>query len=202
MLITPEISTCPYCKTQHRFYQTLSGNTIGATFYSDGFVMGSMYPNFRVYGKCVSCKAVYKLDDALDDEGQKIDNLPDLPEPDLYDYVKYLESVEKLAPDDEEYIRTKIWWFFNDRDRISQPIFSDNADKTIWRHNILVLISLIYNNDPEALIKKAELERNLGRFRHCRSLLKEVTNTDYQNVKRQMLKRCFYRQRKVFVIES
>ncbi len=200
MLLTPEIAKCPYCNTEHLYYQAMSGNTIGATFYSDGFASGSMYPDFKQYGKCSSCKKVFKLQNPTDNNGED-EKLPSLPDPDLYDFIGYLESGEDITADDERYIRTRIWWFFNDRIRRNQPVFSDNADKAIWKQNILVLISLTDNLSPESLLCKAELMRNLGRFRHSRSLLKGVKGVDYQDVKRQILKKCFQRQRKVFVIE-
>lgn len=201
MVIIPEIATCPFCKTEHLYYQAASGNTFGATFYSDGFVIGSMYPDFRVFGKCSSCQKIFKLEDPKDDDSVKDDTLPDLPKPKLYDYIHFLKSNNRLNSDDEYYIRTKIWWYFNDRVRMGDPIFVENSDNAIWKQNILILISLIHDNDPESLMKKAELERNLGRFRHCRSLLKEVKADDFQKVKRMMLKKCIQRQRKVFVIE-
>ena len=201
MLITPEITTCPHCATKHLYYQAMSGNTIGATFYSDGFVQGSMYPDFKVFGKCTSCHKVFKLEEPNYDENSDHDDLPDLQQPELYDYVKFLNSSEDVSAADEEYIRTKIWWLFNDRVRMNKPLFHENSDKAIWKQNILILISMIHTNDPDSIMKKAELVRHLGQFRHCRSLLKSVKQEEYQKVKRQMLRKCMQRQRKVFVIE-
>ena len=180
------IHACPECGFKMKESTILSGNTIDAKLYSDGKRIAPMLPSFPDLTKCKKCKTLFWLSklepiEKIDPWGKQKPKYLKMKEakfPKLKDYFRALE--EGLAADEEEelYIRTKIWWKYNDRARKKKEIFLSNQDEINWRTNCERLLELFNPGDYNELIKIAEVKRNLADFEGCLELIKEVDDYD------------------------
>ena len=60
----PIVRECPYCKTNFAHEETVSGNTIGAKFYTDGRSYAPMLPEHPWLAKCSTCGGLFWVDAA------------------------------------------------------------------------------------------------------------------------------------------
>lgn len=98
--------------------------------------------------------------------------------------IEDLYKALAFFPEDELYIRLKIWRAYNDEYRYCEDellvmrdkfnIERDNfkyLDSTEYQSNCLALLSLLNQNNPKERILLAELYRNLGNFKECMELI-------------------------------
>jgi hypothetical protein len=164
----------------------MSGNTIGAKFFSDGKQIAPMLPEFPNVTKCKKCNAIFwlrKLEEiGTYDWGEKVN--PDWLNADEAEFLtinEYFNAIESgvAANEDEEYfIRQLIWWEFNDRLRDHKEIFTNENDESLYRINCFALIYMLETeNDNQGLrLFTSELYRNLGNFEKCISLIDSITD--------------------------
>ncbi len=182
---TSIIRKCPGCGRPIEQQTTLSGNTIGARYWSDGKREAPMLPDRPWLVKCPACSILFWIDEA-EEWGEKSpygepSEWGDLSLPDVPSEQDYYSMLENPIDDrkKERYLRLKAWWAFNDRYRDSvdaemqlTPEASDNMEHL---HDILVEI------DPSDRIMKAEIARQLGRFEECIKLLDSEFPDDYMH---------------------
>lgn len=185
---------CPGCSNVIANDSIASGNTYGSSLYTDARRIAPMLPEFPIITKCQVCNTFLWLDIAepftsshdsgneLYKSAQKAEFLS------IEDYFSAL-AIEVSGDSDERYIRTRIWWTFNDRIRKNDPLFQDPTDEQRWTGNCNKLIDLL---DPADMIQRlniAELNRNLGRFNECLTLLDGV-DEEYQWVAEKIREEC------------
>lgn len=128
---------CPTCGAYLYTPSLISGNTIGARYYSDGEMIAPMMPEFPNLTKCEGCGTLVKLSQLervdYDNKNSNIKSVPrnlfkqdiadkqDVAESKIYQChhlgVADLEKALDLYPDEELAIRLKMWRRYNDRIR-------------------------------------------------------------------------------------
>jgi hypothetical protein len=194
----PTLVSCPKCSKPFKAYDDVSGNTFGATFWSDGWVDAPMMPADKVVIICPHCRESVWRDDCPDGH-------PDYKPPERqpwedsghnYDepYNRYweFEAADRAGPkrflrmlrspiekpERERYLRTQVWWAANHpyRKEPSQPPAWTGPEKL----NMAMLAALLDDTDGRQLITKAEIMRELGRFQLAKSLLERVPRKDHR----------------------
>ena len=56
---TDIVIACPYCEAQARVFQLLSGNTMGAITWTDGWMDAPMLPRAPRIARCAACRRIY-----------------------------------------------------------------------------------------------------------------------------------------------
>ena len=178
------IYKCPKCSNFLKRGSNVSGNTFGATFYSDGKMIAPMLPEFPDLTKCTKCDTILWLSDMKEvatcdvwDEKckPKWKNADRVEFLDVNDLLRFLE-LDSMKNDEEKekMIRFQIWWAFNDRIRADKEIFVQETDEALWEQNIRRLMELFDTEDVSQKIMTAELHRNLGEFDECMKLINSL----------------------------
>lgn len=153
-----------------------SGNTFGATHWTDGKLQAYMLPDRPLLVMCPHCHVPLWIDELEklgvvgpwgDEEGQFKDARR-YETPSLDDYFALL-AIGVGEPKKERCVRVRAWWAGNDKRRApgasEMPITSREAA------NILALALTLDESDARDLLMKAEAMRELGRFDDTLSLL-------------------------------
>ena len=183
---------CPSCGYLKARETLISGNTIGARFYSDGRCDAPMFPDTPIYVKCSTCDAYYKVDKTVIN-GQSEDfttTLSFVEFMSIEDYVKAINiglhnakaKGSKEWENDQLSLRLLLWRAFNERGRKdgTQLRGNDNADvdaTKVYEDNCLEILDHLRksSNDEDYLIR-AEIHRNLSQFDLCKEMLKRIEN--------------------------
>jgi len=185
----------------------MSGNTFGAKIFSDGKRIAPMLPEFPNLTKCKKCETIfwlsklkeietYEWDDQKNTEWQKADEADFLEIEDYYNAIKNGIAENK---EEEINIRRLIWWTYNDRIRKGQNIFNDEKDELRWLENIKRLKTLLDQSDINQRIMIAEINRNLGDFENCVSVVQSIVDIDLNWLKEKFLNEC--KRKNKWVIE-
>jgi len=192
----PDVLTCPACGAKHYRKNLISGNTIGATYFSDGVMNAPMLPKIPVFTKCYSCNALFKVTKEIVSKGGKEWDFL-VPNANTH-FVRFLAIDDYIRAIDEglcnseprgskEFnadtlqLRLRLWRAFNDNlcrrgrgnnvEAITDQRYLDNC------RAILSEITEDGASDPE-LLTLAEIHRNLGEFDECLRLLFWVADKD------------------------
>ncbi len=168
-----EIRECQTCLTHAARPTTVSGNTIFATFWTDGRMHAPMLPEVGLVLKCPGCgTACFWLDARivgfrLPGEARK---LPEFSAPDEQDYHRLLEATP-LTPEDELYARVQAWRCGNDAFRHNPSAAPELTEKQ--RTNLQRIVALADDTKVQERMLKAESLRALGKFEACIALLSD-----------------------------
>ena len=190
---------CPNCPTQVSHMTTASGNTFGATFYTDGQRFAPMMPSPKYLVRCPGCRTVHRLKDLEEvdsyhwyvaelpglrsvDEKKKARELneakqakyEDLPRYELVQAKDYFEFASSHAKDKKEelYLRTLGWRAGNDSRRKGV----DTLDFDMLEvDNLRRLLHLAEGNKDFPQILVAEIYRELGLFHEAEAVLNQMS---------------------------
>jgi hypothetical protein len=172
------VRECPHCKAHVVQEDTLSGNTIGAKYYTDGKREAKMLPDHPALAKCPVCGGLFWVEEAPE-VGMGFDAAEGKQKvlaPSENEMLNFLAS-QGLPKDQEIYLRMSCWWKANDSWRWlpnPKPVFSEIQVK-----NLEALSALFDESEPNQRILKAEIARELGRFSECLLLLSYQFGDDY-----------------------
>lgn len=200
------IYKCPNCDNLLRNYSLLSGNTFGTKFFSDGKRISPMLPEFPDLTICKKCGHIfwlsktkeigaYSREEEHDLLWEKADNASFLS---IDEYFMALKMNVPKRKQQEFFIRQRIWWAFNDRVRNRKPLFNSEEDKSRWESNIAAFIKFLDPEDVNQLILIAELNRNLGNFDICLTIIESLTIPDIDWLKDAFIKKCLAKNQLVF----
>lgn len=175
MLPGPKIiKKCSECFQLIEEHTIMSGNTFGATFWTDGKIDFPMLPDQPSLIKCPHCHALLWIDEQeqvgiIDRWGER-DNFIgsqsyDIPSVD--DHFTLLEKGNSNTKK-EKYLRMRAWWAGNDERRESQ-VKCPLSDKEI--KNLQMLADMLVETNSNDRLLKAEIMRELGRFDNAIDLL-------------------------------
>lgn len=192
------IYKCPNCGNLLSKESLNSGNTFGAEQFSDGKRIAPMLPEFPNLTKCEKCNNFLWLDklkeigtygwkDNQNSNWQNADEAKFLEIDDYFDALKS-EIVENKI--DEGFIRKHIWWAYNDRRRDGLEIFIDENDELRWKENCIELLNLLDFSDINQRIMTAEINRNLGNFEKCISIINTIDNNDMEWLQEKFITEC------------
>jgi hypothetical protein len=172
------IRECFHCKAHVVQEKTVSGNTIGAKFYTDGKREAQMLPVHPWLLKYPVCGALFWVDEAV-----KVDTGFDAAKgkqqvlaPSRKEMLKFL-SGPALPRDKELYVRVSAWRSANDawrRNPNATPVFSKDQEQ-----NLNALSKMLDETEPNQRILKAEIARELGKFDECLLLLSYQFDKSY-----------------------
>jgi hypothetical protein len=140
MILSTAYTKCPECKTNYYYTDMVSGNTIGAEFWSDGFYFGPMLHDAARVSKCPSCQAFFWIPDQIINEPTENLELTELENPFRFinqpgKEIKFVKEVLKSGiintVEKEIYIRVKFWQAINHlmRKYVNQDLFTKITQK-------------------------------------------------------------------------
>lgn len=172
------IMKAPGCTMPVKFSTIASGNTFGATFWTDGKREAPMLPDQPWLRKSPSegvlfwadqCKEIGQIDffRGEEEENEEWRNLEYAEEPSEADYLTALSSGIADTDEKKRYLRMRLWWTGNDRIRRgeSQQLSASHV------HNLEAFSSLLSDSDADQRLMKAEVMRELSRYDEALSLL-------------------------------
>jgi len=164
------VRECPHCKARFVQEDTLSGNTIGAKFYTDGRRYAPMLPEHPWLAKCPACGGLFWVDETeqVDIGFDAAEGKPQVKAPSGKEILDFLAG-RSLPKEKELYLRMRCWWKANDAWRWNPnaaPAFSKDQEQ-----NLNALSAMLDETEPNQRILKAEIARELGNFEECLLLL-------------------------------
>lgn len=175
------IRQCAACAQPFQQETLLSGNTFGATFWTDGKMEAPMLPERHALIKCPHCQALLWIDEQgiLDEvdwgDQNAYPEARDSLVPTFADYLALLESGD-YPPEQERYLRFHAWWAGNQpRRKSATPSPLSLSEIENLRH----LAALADEADEEDRIMKAEILRELGQFDQAVALLRQPVSPDH-----------------------
>jgi hypothetical protein len=173
------IRECPHCKAHVVQEETVSGNTIGATYWTDGKREAKMLPDHPWLAKCPVCAGLFWVDEAVEvDTGfDAAKGKQQVLAPSGKEMLEFL-SGPALPADKELYVRVRAWRSANDAWR-----WNPNATPAISKEqvqNLKSLSKMLDETEPNQRILKAEIARELGKFEECLLLLSYQFEPGYE----------------------
>ena len=164
------VRECPHCQAYVVQEETVSGNTIGATYWTDGKREAKMLPNHPWLAKCPVCSGLFWVEEAVEvDTGfEAAEGKRKVLAPSEKEVLGFLAG-PALPKDKELYLRITAWRSANDALRLNPnatPAFSKDQVQ-----NLHALSEMLNETEPNQLILKAEIARELGEFDNCLGLL-------------------------------
>jgi hypothetical protein len=172
------IRECPHCKVHVVQEETVSGNTIGATYWTDGKREAKMLPDHPLLAKCPACQRLFWVDEAVEgDTGfDAAKGKQQVMAPSGKEMLEFL-SGPALSKDKEIYLRVRAWRSANDawrRNPNATQAFSKDQEQ-----NLKALSDMLDEKEPNQRILKAEIARELGEFDECLGLLSQPFDERY-----------------------
>jgi hypothetical protein len=174
------VRECPHCKAHVVQEETVSGNTIGAKFYTDGKREAKMLPNHPWLAKCPECSMLFWVDEAVEvDSGfQAAKGKQQVLAPSGKEMLDFLTG-PALTQDKELYLRVRAWRSANDawrRNPNATPAFSKEQVQ-----NLKAFSDMLDEKEPNQRILKAEIARELGNFDECLGILSHPFDERYEH---------------------
>jgi len=172
------IVKAPGCSKLVKISTISSGNTCGATYWTDGKCEAPMLPDspwLRVSPAegilfwSDECEKIAEMHPWKSTSGAaKWDELMFAAEPNEKEYFEALTSGIATTQEKLRYIRMRLWWAGNDPIRRGQTAVLP----PVHIENLALLADLLSSSDPNQRLMKADALRELGRFRDAGDLLK------------------------------
>ncbi len=206
------IIACPYCDTPARVFQLISGNTIGAITWTDGWMDAPMMPRAPRITRCAHCKKIYWVASArqlgfvsLGDTSESAGEFKDAPHVGPLSEADCFEALHGgLAPttDLELELRVFAWWRGNDtfREPEHPAGHPTSPDAVANAERFIELTKEMW--DEDILLFRAEAQRHLGRFDEARETLQGVGCSDYWPAKSRQLELLDAQNRNVAILFS
>jgi hypothetical protein len=195
---------CPLCK-QLGSYETInSGNTFGATYYTDGKRVAPMLPVVPPVVVCAHCSGLFWLSQAeelgnYERYGRKPTDLDPawkaaepLDEPDEAQYLTWLERLRNANPERARDLRLHVWWRGNDRLRGKQAAHDDDSleRQPAREANMRALLPLLAGGGNVDTLMQAEVLRQLGEFDRALDLLSQPLPDQLQTAVKRLRSLC------------
>jgi len=199
---TPETIKCPSCEAIQQRQTLMSGNTIGAIYYSDGEYYAPMLPEYPDYVKCPACGVLFKIVTAAIVKTMVMGQdsyTESIGENYNYPFVKpltedeYIQAINnglyntgkkgsKEWKEDLLSLRILLWRAMNHRIQetntattiVTGMEAADADTKSTYDKNCRQILLLLKEDSDTNRIMQAEIYRNLGDFDKCKTLLNEI----------------------------
>lgn len=179
------ILACPRCGMLVRRQTLLSGNTLGAIYWTDGKCEAPMLPDLPDLVRCRGCGGFYWLAEAKVEGTLEPDlgpgsvpeawlRAPVVQHPTVTDYLDALSSGVTIDPQKERHLRLRLWWAINDLVRHDAASEVPPEYREAAADNLRRLFDLLDEDEPEERVMKAEAARELGDFQEALRLLDHV----------------------------
>jgi len=118
------------------------------------------------------------------------------------EYIEAINLKVYNTEGEEVYLRTRLWWAFNDKVRKDDKFTFSNGDKDIYESNCVKLIEVLNKRENDGRIMCAELYRNLGNYVECKNILKTIHDKEYNWIKELLRKECERNNKNVIVLRD
>ena len=178
------IKKCAECSSLILEETLMSGNTFGATYWSDGKCEASMLPDQPLFVKCPHCQTSLWID-----ELEEIGEAECYSEDELYNDAKsyntlslkdyFIELIRGNHDlEKEQYLRIRAWWAGNDQRRgIDDKVQSLSEEE---KENLDALYNILDIQDENDRIMMAEIKRELGEFNEAESIIKKTYSSEFE----------------------
>lgn len=187
----PVVRRCPFCDAEFHSFEVSSHNTIGAKFYTDGFVDGPMYDEGSELLLCKECDNPFWKEETNRTakwltETEYFQMGKKRSQADVINirgkmYEEMLDRSPWKTGEQEKYVRIRAWWSFN-------AVYREHPEKVFilspaQQANLERLLQLMEDADnTDDLVCRAEVLRHLGRFDECIQLLAQLNEPRYARV--------------------
>jgi hypothetical protein len=201
------IIACPHCAAPARVFQIMSGNTLDAITWTDGWMDAPMLPRAPRLTRCHACAQIYWVFLApqlgfqpLDHAGEH-QNAPHIAPPSEADCFEALATGLGANEELELELRVLAWWRGNDafREPAHAPGFPTSPEAIA---NMERFIAMTENGDEDLLLFRAEALRQLGRWAEARETLRGVGCSDYWPAKSRQLELLDAEERNLAILFS
>ncbi len=166
----PSYKCCDHCQQPVAIIPLLSGNPIGGTLWSDGYMDAPQLPEQKLLGKCAHCGEISCLPELQDyADPAAVDNAADHAfEPlTLDDYLMLVGHIDLIDASYHLYVRLKCWQLSNHPRRQAD---SERPLSESEKENLQQMLMLFGDDEPDRLLK-AEVFRQLGDFERAENAL-------------------------------
>lgn len=179
MLPGPDrIIECPNCSSLLCMSTLASGNTFGATQWTDGKMEAPMLPDSPEITTCQDCQRFFWIKDArvageydwYHAKGEKPEEWKQAPSITYLDAAGFAEALDQglgTSQSREKHLRIQLWWAMNDPIRRGEQADIAPGQKELFRENLELLFDLLQDSDPAGHIMRLEAAREMGDFDRC-----------------------------------
>lgn len=172
------IRECSACGKHIAQGTIVSGNTIGARYWTDGKRVAPMLPDQPLLGRCQHCDNLVWINEQKkvgeiprgSSTNREVEKYPDaLPvsEPTFQDFAGLLKAGLNDQKK-ERYLRLRAWWTGNDSRRKSGQTIPLNSFEV---QNLRAFVALLDESEENDRIMKAEIFRELCEFEEAEKIL-------------------------------
>lgn len=177
-----EIVKCPYCGTKKELMNIVSGNTIGAVYWSDNKRIAPMLPQASPVQKCPRCKKFYFK--RKNEHGVGKNSSSERGELTYAEWKKaYNQFVsEKISGKDK--VDLCFWLIHSYNDHYYRNSKSQEPTKAEYAFFVKIVLSFIKSFDWIQVnhpLLKAELYREAGKMQECAKVLKSIPYKSLQD---------------------
>ena len=171
---------CPECGAVHAREEIMSGNTIGAKYYSDGKMEAPMLPDLPSVIRCVRCAFIFQLrrDAQVTAPSDKSVPVFVANHLDLNGWKEVIATQFNFDAGCELNYRFRLMWSYHDLSRHDSEMFVDFKEDPEYVANMLRLLELLDTSNPQNLFFTAEIYRLLGRFEQAQSSLDHLIQNE------------------------
>jgi hypothetical protein len=180
MMLGPDrILACPICGAFAKAITLMSGNTFGAVHFTDGSMIAMHMPDVPRITRCKNCNSLFWLNDenavwepwgGVPADPEILERAQGVEPPSADDFAEALTAGLAADPEQEIYLRVRLWWAANQRLRTAPkdilPEWSADMAENLER-----LDQLLDDSEPGGVLLKAEIARETGRFDEAAELL-------------------------------
>ena len=179
----PVIRLCSECSGFIEEQTLLSGNTLGAEFWTDGRMIAPMLPDQHLFYKCPHCDSLLWSDELEEVQVSEIQSgIESYTVPAMHEYLYELSRTNpnKTKREDDEsikYLRIQAWWSGNDIRRqggIEKPLSREEKDNLMELGSLLNTMWDETDDNANSNIFQAEIKRELSMFDDCSEILERI----------------------------
>lgn len=170
-----KIVKCPYCGTKKELFTMVSGNTFGATYWSDNKRIAPMLPMVSPVQKCPSCGKYYFEYKNRCGEGKS--SSFELGELTFPEWKEAYAQFQTEGVDDKTLNNVRYWLIHSYNDyfhRSKKATKPSDADFEFFSKTVEKLIDSFKWNKAADLLMKAELYREANMMQECRQVLDSI----------------------------
>ena len=182
-----KIVKCPYCGTKKDLFTMLSGNTFGATYWSDNRRIAPMLPMVSPVQKCPSCGKYYE--EVKNRCGEVNSHSFALGELTFPEWKEAYAQFQAEGVDDKTLNNVRFWLiqsyndYFHRSKEAPQP---SDEDFEFFSKTVVEFIDSFNWNSGANLLMKAELYREANKMQECRQVLDSIPfdqlNEDHKGI--------------------
>lgn len=171
------ILTCPYCHAEKSVINLTSGNTIGATYWSDNKRIAPMLPRVSPVQKCPGCGKYYfygRQEETRYDTKEESMNTGELSFAEAKEAYVQFTAEGDMSPDEEISVRVLLFQAFNDYYYRGLEDLDTDVDVAVDEDDYALFVEtgqwLIDNLITDDLLK-AEFYREIGKMAEAQEIL-------------------------------